>query len=84
MDETERKFDALAKWLGNLEERVDRDSSQMVAGIDKRLAILENVVERLGKDLHQISQNLGRLVWAVGLTLLAGVVQFLLKGGFGA
>jgi hypothetical protein len=81
---TEKQIEKLADWIGKLEERVGESHDSIVYGIDKRLSILENVVERLSKDLHNISQNLGRLVWAVGLTLLAGVVQFLLKGGFGA
>jgi len=78
---TDKQIEQLAHWLGRLEEKMASESTAVVYGMDKRLSVLENVVDRLAKDLHAINQNLGRLVWAVGLTLVAGVVQFVLRGG---
>lgn len=49
--------------------------------LDKRLALLEQTVERLSTDLHQINQSINKLVWVIGGAILIAGMKFVLSGG---
>jgi hypothetical protein len=49
--------------------------------LDKRLYKLEDTAMRLEKQLDEINKSLNRLVWSVGLAFLAGITQWIMRGG---
>lgn len=49
--------------------------------LDKRLALLEQSVTAVKKELSDLNSNLSKLIWAVALALVAAVVQWILRGG---
>ena len=46
-----------------------------------RIALLEQAMDGIKSELHQINGNIGKLVWAVILAIVMAFVQFALKGG---
>lgn len=46
-----------------------------------RIALLEQSMDGIKTELHQINSNINRLVWAVIAALVMAAVQFVLKGG---
>lgn len=49
--------------------------------LDKRLALLEQTVERLSNDLHQINASINKLVWIVAGAIFMAATKFVLAGG---
>lgn len=49
--------------------------------IDKRVALVEQAVPKMEKELEKINGHLRNLVWLVIAGLLGGVVQWIAKGG---
>jgi uncharacterized membrane protein len=56
-------------------------SSITNAELDKRVALLEQTVQRLATDLHQINESINKLVWVVGAALITYVMKFIVMGG---
>jgi hypothetical protein len=48
---------------------------------DVRIALLEQSMNGIKSELHQINASIHKLVWAIILSLVAAVVQFIIKGG---
>ena len=46
-----------------------------------RIALLEQSMAGIKTELHQISGNISRLVWAVVAAIVMAGVQFVIRGG---
>lgn len=49
-----------------------------------RIALLEQSMDGIKLELHQINGNIGKLVWAVILAIVMAFIQFVIKGGLNA
>lgn len=46
-----------------------------------RIALLEQSMGEIKKELHGINANVNKLVWVVVAALVSSVIQFILRGG---
>lgn len=54
-----------------------------VIHMDKRLALLEQKVDQIDKNVSSINDNLSRILWIVGGGFIASAVAWIVKGGLG-
>lgn len=59
----------------------DRERDPITQDHSVRIALLEQAMDGIKGELHQINANIGKLVWAVVLAIVMAFVQFILKGG---
>lgn len=49
--------------------------------LDVRVSLMEQTIERMGQDIHQINSSLSKIMWAVGIGVITAAVNWVLKGG---
>ena len=49
--------------------------------LDKRLAIVESQQNDIKNELHNINNNISKLVWVVVTAVVVGVINFWVRGG---
>lgn len=54
---------------------------EQIHNLDRRLAVLEEIVGNLRGRLESIDKHLSTLVWLVVAGLVAGILNWVLKGG---
>jgi L-arabinose isomerase len=54
-----------------------------VISMDKRLALLEQKVDQIDKNVTCINNNLSKILWIIGGGFLVAAVGWVLKGGLG-
>jgi len=54
-----------------------------VISMDKRLALLEQKVDQIDKNVSSINSNLSKILWIIGGGFLMAAVGWVLKGGLG-
>lgn len=52
-----------------------------VISMDKRLALLEQKVDQIDKNVTCINNNLSKILWIIGGGFLVAAVSWVLKGG---
>jgi L-arabinose isomerase len=52
-----------------------------VISMDKRLALLEQKVDQIDKNVTCINNNLSKILWIIGGGFLVAAVGWVLKGG---
>lgn len=52
-----------------------------VIQMDKRLALLEQKVDQIDKNVSSINDNLSRILWIIGGGFIASAVAWVIKGG---
>jgi L-arabinose isomerase len=52
-----------------------------VISMDKRLALLEQKVDQIDKNVNSINSNLSKILWIIGGGFLVAAVGWVLKGG---
>lgn len=46
-----------------------------------RIALLEQGMRNITRELRDISKGIGRLIWIVGAAVIGALIQFALRGG---
>ncbi len=54
-----------------------------VISMDKRLALLEQKVDQIDKNVTNINDNLSKILWIIGGGFIMAFVGWILKGGLG-
>lgn len=54
-----------------------------IAEMDKRLALLEQKVDQIDKNVTNINANLSKILWIVGGGFIMAIVGWVLRGGLG-
>lgn len=54
-----------------------------IAEMDKRLALLEQKVDQIDKNVTSINANLSKILWIVGGGFIMAIVGWVLRGGLG-
>jgi len=54
-----------------------------IADMDKRLALLEQKVDQIDKNVSNINDSLSKILWIVGGGFLVAFVTWIIKGGLG-
>lgn len=54
-----------------------------VIHLDKRLALLEQKVDQIDKNVTSINNSLSKILWIVGGGFLMAFVGWVIKGGLG-
>ncbi len=54
-----------------------------VISMDKRLALLEQKVDQIDKNVTNINDNLSKILWIIGGGFIMAFVGWVLKGGLG-
>lgn len=54
-----------------------------IRDMDKRLALLEQKVDQIDKNVTKINDSLSKILWIIGGGFLAAFVGWVLKGGLG-
>jgi hypothetical protein len=54
-----------------------------VISMDKRLALLEQKVDQIDKNVTCINNNLSKILWIIGGGFIMAFVGWVLKGGLG-
>jgi hypothetical protein len=54
-----------------------------IADMDKRLALLEQKVDQIDKNVSNINDSLSKILWIVGGGFLVAFVTWVIKGGLG-
>jgi len=60
-------------------EAIQREISEM----DKRLALLEQKVDQIDRNVSNINSSLSKILWIVGGGFIASVVAWVVRGGLG-
>lgn len=63
------------------EHQMNSLCSEIIHGLDKRVALLEQSYSNITKELHNINNNLSRLVWTVAIGIVAAATNFVIRGG---
>jgi L-arabinose isomerase len=54
-----------------------------IAEMDKRLALLEQKMDQIDKNVTNINDNLAKILWIVGGGFIMAIVGWVLRGGLG-
>jgi wobble nucleotide-excising tRNase len=60
-------------------EAIQREISEM----DKRLALLEQKVDQIDRNVCNINTSLSKILWIVGGGFIASIVAWIVGGGLG-
>ena len=60
-------------------EAIQKEIEEM----DKRLALLEQKVDQIDKNVTNINANLSKILWIVGGGFIMAIVGWVLRGGLG-
>jgi hypothetical protein len=55
-----------------------------IADMDKRLALLEQKVDQIDRNVTNINTSLSKILWIVGGGFIASMVAWVVRGGLGA
>ena len=78
------QLDYLAQRITEHEERVRVMIDPTPHDLDKRLALIEQQFKDMREELRAIAGNLSKLVWAVAAAIIAGFMQWIIRGGLNA
>jgi len=51
--------------------------------MDKRLALLEQKVDQIDRNVSNINSSLSKILWIVGGSFIASIVAWVVRGGLG-
>ena len=54
-----------------------------IAEMDKRLALLEQKMDQIDKNVTNINDNLAKILWIVGGGFVTAAVGWVIRGGLG-
>lgn len=54
-----------------------------IAEMDKRLALLEQKMDQIDKNVTSINDNLAKILWIVGGGFIMAIVGWVIRGGLG-
>jgi L-arabinose isomerase len=54
-----------------------------IAEMDKRLALLEQKMDQIDKNVTNINDNLSKILWIVGGGFVMAAVGWIIRGGLG-
>jgi L-arabinose isomerase len=54
-----------------------------IAEMDKRLALLEQKVDQIDRNVCNINNSLSKILWIVGGGFIASIVAWIVGGGLG-
>lgn len=54
-----------------------------IAEMDKRLALLEQKVDQIDRNVSSINSSLSKILWIVGGGFIAAAVGWVIRGGLG-
>lgn len=54
-----------------------------IADMDKRLALLEQKVDQIDRNVSNINNSLSKILWIVGGGFIASIVAWVVRGGLG-
>lgn len=54
-----------------------------IAEMDKRLALLEQKVDQIDRNVSSINTSLSKILWIVGGGFIAAAVGWVIRGGLG-
>jgi hypothetical protein len=52
--------------------------------MDKRLALLEQKVDQIDRNVSNINSSLSKILWIVGGGFIASIVAWVVRGGLGS
>jgi len=70
--------------MSDVSEKMEMDVEAIrdeVVQMDKRLALLEQKVDQIDKNVTKISESLARILWIIGGGFLMAIVAWVIRGG---
>lgn len=55
-----------------------------IAEMDKRLALLEQKMDQIDKNVTSINDNLAKILWIVGGGFIMAAIGWVIRGGLGS